>query len=127
MTRTQRCDIGNAIWLCATHSVLIDRDAASYPSDRLLSMKAAHEVRASEALAGRSTEVSGDDLIAIGPDVVCIGEVLQVESSRWTVQVGEFVMGDLAVLTEFCQQFAAQPDHQKHILVGSFVTGQSIP
>jgi len=39
MTREERTHISNAIWLCATHADLIDRDEVTYTADVLRAMK----------------------------------------------------------------------------------------
>jgi hypothetical protein len=43
MTNEERKDITNAIWLCATHADLIDRDEVTYAADALRAMKNEHE------------------------------------------------------------------------------------
>ncbi len=43
MTREERIDIANAIWLCAYHADLIDNDEVNYTADELRAMKREHE------------------------------------------------------------------------------------
>ena len=81
MTREERIHITNAIWLCATHADLIDRDEVTYTADVLRAMKAEHE--ANWAARQRNAVSAGEavpDLIAIGPDIVFVGEFLGVEN-----------------------------------------------
>ena len=85
MTREQRTHITNAIWLCATHADLIDRDEVTYTADVLRVMKAEHE--ATCTARQRYAVAAGEavlDLIAIGPDVVFVGEFLGVENEIWS-------------------------------------------
>lgn len=53
LTREQRLDIGNGIWLCQTCSRLIDMDAIKYTVDLLHQWKAEAEAEASRALECR--------------------------------------------------------------------------
>lgn len=74
MTAEQRSHISNAIWLCATHADLIDRDEAIYTIPLLRAMKAEHEEWCRRVLStGRSLDL-GAGLLAIGPSVVCTGD-----------------------------------------------------
>lgn len=55
MSRSERVSIQNGIWLCATHSVLVDRDVATYPESKLREWKANHEEWARQRLRERSS------------------------------------------------------------------------
>ena len=43
MTSAERKSIDNAIWLCADHARMIDRDEVTYTADELRAMKRQHE------------------------------------------------------------------------------------
>ncbi|WP_210190412.1 hypothetical protein [Ensifer aridi] len=90
MSREERSGIGNAIWLCANHATLIDRDEVTYTAARLRAMKAARE-KASEE---EQRSGKGASLFAIGPDIVCTGDLAQVTSGSWTLHLKHFVAGD---------------------------------
>jgi len=53
MTEEQRRHIDNGLWLCASCSIIIDRDVEIYPAERLFDWKAAAEIRATKALGKR--------------------------------------------------------------------------
>lgn len=74
MTPEQRGSIDNGIWLCASCSVLIDRDEVRYSTQNLHELKLSHE--ASRRLQGQG-EVGRDDIIAIGPSLIALGAVLR--------------------------------------------------
>ena len=94
MTPQQRSEIGNAIWLCSNHAALIDRDVATYTIDRLHQMKQAHEAACVESVRRAMQESRlADDLVALGPNVICTGELLAVDASAWSIQVRHFVAG----------------------------------
>src|SRR5690242_2329166 len=43
MSHAERSHIDNAIWLCATHADMIDRDDVTFTADELRAMKREHE------------------------------------------------------------------------------------
>src|SRR5450759_3199845 len=43
MSPEERCSLSNAIWLCANHARMIDRDEATYTIDDLHRIKQEHE------------------------------------------------------------------------------------
>ena len=95
MSREERSHITNAIWLCATHADLIDRDEVTYTADVLRTMKSEHEANC--AARQRSAILAGEfipDLIAIGPDIVFVGEFLAS-----IVMSGAFICGASSTAT----------------------------
>ena len=127
MTREERIHITNAIWLCATHADLIDRDEVMYTADVLRAMKAEHEANC--ATRQRNAVSVGEavpDLIAIGPDIVFVGEFLGVENDVWSLHLRNFVDGDvhtLIALTERYEQIAAI---DRYVLVNELGDGRSL-
>lgn len=106
MTPEERSHIDNAIWMCATHATLIDQDEVTYTPDRLRAMKKAHELQIAERQRGTLSKPNAVcDLIAIGPTVICIGEVVGSTGSRWNLRIDHFVHGDLAELVKFSERF----------------------
>ena len=96
MTEDERADISNAIWLCANHALLIDRDEVTYTPEVLRAMKRDHKLFCAEELRGASAPGAGsDDLVAIGPDVVCVGELLGGGEAEWTLSMRHFVESDI--------------------------------
>ena len=77
MSRAERIHIDNAIWLCATHADMIDRDDVTFSADELRAMKREHEANFNRRIPKRHNggRSSISDLIAIGPDIVFRGEV----------------------------------------------------
>lgn len=88
MTPEARAGIGNGIWLCASHGRLVDTDDVTYTAEVLHRFKAWHEARCKQALgfivgAGRP----GGHLVALGPEIVCIGDIDRVEGARWRIGI----------------------------------------
>ncbi|MGF6534276.1 hypothetical protein P3T20_005080 [Paraburkholderia sp. GAS206C] len=104
MPSEDRKDIRNGIWLCATHSIEIDRDEAKYTANILKQMKVEHErFIADELNAGRGC-LRGSDLIAIGPNIVGVGETVGTADKNWSLRIDHFVEGDLRALIDFSER-----------------------
>jgi len=117
--------IGNAIWLCANHATLIDRDEMSYTTERLVRMKVAHEEGIRRQLARPRSEAAGtDDLIAVGPSVVFLGQLVGGDDSHWEVRVSHFVAGDVGSLVEYCGRFNSCVSADQYVIVNELGDGR---
>ncbi len=126
MSPEQRSDISNGIWLCSDHAALIDRDEATYTIERLHEIRRNHETACAESLrhARREGGATSDDLIALGPDVVCTGELLGVEASQWSLRIGHFVVGDFHRLTAFIDRFQDSQESDRYVIVNALGDGR---
>jgi hypothetical protein len=127
MSREERIDITNAIWLCATHADLIDRDEVTYTADVLRAMKAEHEAKCAERQ--RNALSAGEavpDLIAIGPDIVFVGEFLGVENEVWSFHLRNFVDGDAHTLIEFTERYDQTATIDRYVLVNELGDGRAL-
>jgi hypothetical protein len=102
MSSEERSDITNAIWLCGTQAIMIDRDEVTFSADELRTMKREHEeniriIQQNPIPAG----VSIPDLIAIGQDIVFTSEFLGVDNAEWSFRLQNFVDGDVHTLIEY--------------------------
>lgn len=126
MPPESRRDIRNGIWLCSTHSVEIDRDESKYTVDVLRQMKEEHEhFIADELNAGRGC-FRGSDLIAVGPDIVGVGELLGTSGNEWSVRIDHFVEGDLGALIDFSERFNAIDPYDRYLLDNSLGDGRQL-
>ena len=125
MTEDERADISNAIWLCANHALLIDRDEATYTPEVLRATKREHELLCAEELRGAHAAGAGsDDLVAIGPDVVCVGELLGGGEAEWTLSLRHFVEGDIHALMSYVEGFSRSPGYDRYVLVNAVGDGR---
>lgn len=106
MTPEQRMRIENAIWLCADHADLIDRDEVTYTIETLQEMKRAHEAFQAKAVRTGTNHDLGAGLLAIGPDVVCMGDIENVSAATWMLRLKHFVIGDVHTLIAFIDGFS---------------------
>jgi len=124
MPREQRRDIRNGIWLCATHGQEVDRDVARFTSATLIGYRVEHE-RAiqAEMNTGRGS-FRGTDLIALGANIVFLGELSGTAGREWTIQIAHFVEGDLRQVIEFSEQFDQLDPYDRYFLVNSIGDGR---
>jgi hypothetical protein len=127
MTPEERSDISNGIWLCANHADLIDRDEATYTADVLRAMKREHEASCAARL--HNSIMTGDmisDLVAIGPDVVCVGEFLSATNSEWRLHLRDFVEGDLHGLLTFIDGYEKIAAVDRYVLINALGDGRAL-
>lgn len=113
MTPEQRGSIDNGIWLCASCSILIDRDEARFSAQSLHELKLSHE--ASRRLQGQG-EASRDDIIAIGPSLIALGAVLRFGPNGCRFRVSHFLEGSIRELWALSVDFSKWPDEDRYVL-----------
>jgi hypothetical protein len=127
MSADERSDIANAIWLCANHATLIDRDEVTYTPEYLRAAKSQHERWCTEEVRkGAASSVHIDDLISLGPDVICVGELLGIDQSEWSLSLRNFVVGDPGVLIGFIENFATISPADRYILLNELGDGRGL-
>lgn len=113
MSSEERSHITNGIWLCATCSVLIDRDEKRYPVSELLRIKSEHEA---SCLIGVQKTDRVDNIIAIGSDIIALGSITRIASDCVNVRMSHFVNGSGRELWSLVQDFDKQPSEQRYVL-----------
>lgn len=113
MTPEQRGSIDNGIWLCASCSVLIDRDEARFSTQSLHELKLSHE--ASMRLQGQG-EVSRNDIIAIGPSLIALGALLRFGPDGCRFRISHFLEGNIRELWALSVDFSKWPDEDRYVL-----------
>ncbi|MHB8408996.1 MAG: hypothetical protein ACYDHY_13040 [Acidiferrobacterales bacterium] len=126
MTSTQRLHITNGIWLCANHSAEIDRDEARYTGDVLREMKADHERQVAAELSGPMQVRPGTDLLSIGPEFVCTGELIGTSGLEWRLRIAHFIKGDLSALIDYAERFSCIDPYDRFVLVNDLGDGRQL-
>jgi hypothetical protein len=124
MTSEARASIENAIWLCADHAVLIDRDEVTYSPEVLRAMKRRHEAACARAVLSGSSHELPSSLLAIGPDIVCTGDVTHVTATNWSLDAKHFVIGDVHRLISFIDSFANGTPEARYVLCNELGDGR---
>ena len=130
MTPEERAAIGNAIWMCANHGTLIDRDEATYTRPEITAWRVEHEARIKRELElGKgiaSAPQSHQDLIALGPNVIALGELTGAQGSAWRLRLDHFVVGDTAALTKLGEDFGTLRPTDRFVLINTEGDGRAI-
>ena len=127
MTPEERAGAGNGIWLCANHGRLVDTDDVTYTVGGLHEFKAQHERRCQAALSAMpATAQQSPHLLAIGPGIVCVGDVDQVQGLRWRLRIDHFVIGAFADLVSLAGALPAIPAYDRYVVVNSVGEGRSL-
>ncbi len=124
MSPEERSSIGNAIWLCVDHARLIDRDEATYTAEVLRAMKRRHEAEVARAVRTGLGMDLGGGLLAIGPDVVCTGDVSEIAEGSWTLDLKHFISGDRHQLASFIDGFAKSVPDDRYVLSNEMGDGR---
>lgn len=124
MTSEERSDIDNAIWMCATHATLIDRDETTYTANSLREMKSAHERAIAAELAGTGSFAETLSLIALGTEIVAAGEVVGTNVSKWTIRLDHFVYGGPNFLIRMSEHFDELSRDERYVLVNTLGDGR---
>jgi hypothetical protein len=125
MSSEERSHIDNAIWLCATHARLVDRDEVTFTIEGLRQMRLDREAAcALEIRRPSGSSVRAHDLIAVGPDIVCTGEFLSIDGSEWSLYLSNFVIGDFYTAANFIEKFSNVAAGERYILVNALGDGR---
>jgi hypothetical protein len=124
MTPEERAGFDNAIWLCSDHAKLIDRDEVTYTAISLREMKREHEAVCGRAVRTGSSASLATGLLAVGPDVVCTGDLTHIEAGSWTLSLRHFLIGDVHGIISFIDGFAGEAPEDKYILSNELGDGR---
>lgn len=124
MTPEERKSINNAIWLCADHADVVDYDEVLYTVEKLRAMKREHEASCAQGVRlGKGHDLPAG-LLAIGPDVICTGDIRQFSAVSWTLHIKHFVVGDFHRLISFIDGFAKATLEEKYLLSNEMGDGR---
>lgn len=95
MTSRERSDITNGIWLCVTHSVMIDRDEVTFTPEVLIGMKEKHERNIQNEHLKYTGEIDKtQELFRLGDALIFTGRFSSVELTKWHIEINEYISGD---------------------------------
>ncbi|WP_244904334.1 hypothetical protein [Pseudomonas fragi] len=120
MANSERSHIDNGIWLCATCSILIDRDDKRFTVEYLHNLKIEHE--ASRRIHGNGGTDS-EDIIAIGPDLIALGSVIKSEPAGPRVRISHFLQGNIRELWSLARDFKKWPIERRYVLLNELGSG----
>jgi hypothetical protein len=72
-----------------------------------------------------SISSAGPALLAIDPDVVCTGELTEIDAASWTLRLGHFLIGDLHRIIAFIDGFGQQAPENRYVLSNELGNGRA--
>jgi hypothetical protein len=124
MTPEERAGLDNAIWLCSDHATLIDQDKVTYTADSLRKMKREHEAACARAVRTGSSATLAMGLLAVGPDVVCTGDLTHIDAGSWTLRLRHFLIGDMHSIISYIDGFSEEALENRYILSNELGDGR---
>jgi hypothetical protein len=124
MTPEERKHIDNAIWLCADHADLIDKDEVTYTVETVHRMKRDHEASCARSVRLGKSHDLGAGLLAIGPDIICTGDIQNVSVASWPLRLKHFLASDVQKLVSFIDGFAKAEPSDRYILSNELGDGR---
>ncbi len=125
MTPAERSAIENGIWLCQDCSVLIDRDEEAYPASRLREIKARHE-ESRKLHPDKVAKADRNDLIAIGPDIVALGQITEAGETYVILRLRHFISGTMSDLIAFSHDFSLVKEYHRYVLMNELGYGRHL-
>lgn len=113
MSPEERSHIENGIWLCASCSILIDRDEHRFTVEKLHQIKYQHE---SSRRIGILEDSGENNIIAIGPDIIVLGHIIRSAPERMKIRLSHFVSGSLRELWALEQGFSKWSPERRYVL-----------
>ena len=115
-TPAHRGSAANGIWLCLKHAREVDADVSRFPAAELRRWKAETEQYRREQVSGcpaKAIPLAAPSMIALGPEVIALGRVLRTRGTQWTLQLDEFIVGEIATLRLFGDSFFDIPESER--------------
>lgn len=104
----------------------MDRDEVTYSVEKLRAMKREREaICAMEVRLGKSHDL-GAGLLAIGPDIICTGDIQNISADSWTLHLKHFVVSDVYELASFIDRFAKIDSEDRYILSNEMGDGRVV-
>jgi hypothetical protein len=65
-------------------------------------------------------------LLALGPDIICEGDILGFDQAEWKVHLRDFVVGDVSTLIKFVEQFEQTDASNRYVLLNALGDGRRL-
>jgi len=126
MSKEQRGDIENGIWLCQTHATMIDRDDKTFTPEVLLEMKKMHEQNVQTQLHNLPKDNTSNDLFMIGDELIILGCFKEFNTDFWVIELKEYIRGTKFELVDYISNFSDVTIEEKIIISESFSDGRQL-
>ncbi len=117
----QRSSVDNGIWMCKSHSRLIDVDETNYSAETLIKWKTDAENFVRERLEALKREEfpAPVTLVMLNIRLIFQGRWICVKEETWKFQIYNFIEGDMNQLKEYISSFSGNSDQNKYVVVES--------
>lgn len=126
MPPEERMAVTNGVWLCQSHSRLVDADRIRFTAAKLATMRTDHEARVRTEMDGSPIPLDNTDFIAVGPDLVFTGQLAGAKDAKWEVRIDHFLIGDLLTLIDYCEGFDRKAPVDRFVLVNALGDGRQL-
>jgi hypothetical protein len=66
------------------------------------------------------------DLVALGPGVICLGEMLGSEHGRWSIRLRQFLIGEVGAIIKFIEQFDKSNLNDRYVVLTEIGDGRRL-
>ena len=87
-------------------------------------MKREHEAACACTVRNGSSAEITTGLLAVGPDVVCTGDLTHIDAGSWTLRLRNFLIGDMHRIISFIDGFAEAAPENRYILSNELGDGR---
>jgi hypothetical protein len=128
LTPEQRSSVDNGIWMCKTHSRLIDADEINYSAETILKWKIDKENSIRRRLENLEQETIHEPLTLVMFSIKLIIECkwVYVSEESWKFEIYNFIEGDLTSLYEYINKYSGLHEWEKFIIVESQGDGRVV-
>jgi TIR domain-containing protein len=100
----------------------IGRDEESPVNDREKTARKAVLTDSREAPAS----AAASQLVAIGPDVLCVGEIVDVGTGEWSIHLLEFLVGEIGTVIRLVDGFEGLDPSERYVLLTAIGDGRRL-
>lgn len=127
LSKEERSNISNGIWLCANHAAEIDRDEHKYPISLLKGWKENAERIAEDSL-GKSDIFHKFDqtLLQLGTNIVAYAVWELTGENEWRFKILDYVKGSDVELVDYCTRFSELGHFERIIVLELYGEGRYI-
>jgi hypothetical protein len=66
------------------------------------------------------------ELVAFGPNIVCVGEILSAARGEWCIRLDEFVVGEIGSLVRYAEKFEEIKSLNRYVIVNALGDGRAL-
>ena len=129
MTPEEPAGIDNGIRLCANHGRQVDTDEVTFTVEKLHRLKDDHERRCQLALGASASASAGRQtpyLVAVGPQIVGVGDLDRAQGHDWRIRIEHFVSRSFANLGRLSGVLPTIPAYDRYLAINSLGEGRSL-